>query len=101
MRGLYGGSVVRVVGGSVVTTTVTVNAVASVFTPSAASRPARLAAVAQTSECNAEFDGEPDRITFPFQATIGESAWVGSIAVTSALLVSATIAVMILHLGNV
>ncbi len=88
----------RGVDGAVATSTVTVSAVASVFTPSAASRPSRLAAVAQTSECYVEFDGEPDRIAFPLQAAVEGSAWVGSVVVNAALLTLAMIAVFVASL---
>jgi hypothetical protein len=100
VRGLDRVAVGQPVGRAVTASTVTVSAAASVFTPSAASRPSRLAAVAQTSECNAEFNGEPDRISFPFQATIGESVWVGSIVVNSALLLFTVTTFLALHLPS-
>jgi hypothetical protein len=68
-------------GGAVLT----VNAAASVFAPSAAPRPSRLSAVAQMAEYDADFDGDPDRPAFPLQATVGSSAWVGSVALNAAL----------------
>ncbi len=92
-RGLPGG-VAGQAGGVV---TVTVSAAASVFTPSAASRPSRLAAVAQVLECNVDFDGEPDVVVFPFRATVAGSLWVGSIVVNSALLVLTSVAAVVLH----
>jgi hypothetical protein len=92
---------VRATGGAFVTTAVTVvSAVASVFMPSAASRPSRLGAVAQTSECDDDaYGGNPDRVAFPLQATVGESAWVGSIVLNAALVSVVVIAVVLLHCG--
>jgi hypothetical protein len=99
VRELNQGSVSLAGGGPVAASAVTASAVASVFMPSAASRPSRLAAVARTSECSSlDFtDGAPDRIAFPLQATFGGSAWVGSIVVNAALTLLIAIAVLVVH----
>jgi hypothetical protein len=93
LAGYPGGPVV------VVATAVAVNAAASVFTPSAGSRPSRLAAVAQTSECRSPdyADGGLDRIAFPLQVAVSGSTYVGSILINGALMVLTATATIVLH----
>ncbi len=54
-------------------------------------------AVVQGLECSADVVGDPDRVAFPLQATVGESAWVGSVVLNTALVSVVVIAVVLLH----